>query len=176
MATDIAFAPVEIPQDDKPTLDGVPFDSRYPDSTPDAPYGFKPNGEPYRRHHGPGKSTGSATGRGGSRMPASDAQARSAASVLGTLNKLIGMALLPILPGTAVAITEGNDDFEQLAFQALLTDPALCKRILGAGTSSGKAQLFMAYGALGMSVVPTAMGEIKMKRSEREDNSNEQDR
>lgn len=165
MATDLAFAPVDVPQDEKPALDGVPFDSRYPDSTPDAPFGFKPNGEPYRRHHGPGKSTA----KGGSRMPASDAQARSAASVLGTLNKLIGMALLPVLPGTAVAITEGNDDFEQLAFQALLTDPALCKKILGAGTSSGKAQLFMAYGALGMSVVPTAMGEIKTKRAERQE-------
>lgn len=166
MATDLAFAPTDIPQDEKPALDGVPYDPRYPDSTADAPFGFKPNGEPYKRHHsGNGKQP---TGKGPSRMPASDAQARSAASVLGTLNKLIGMALLPVLPQTAVAITEANDDFEQLAFQALLTDPALCKKILGAGTNSGKAQLFMAYGALGMSVVPTAMSEVRAKRVESE--------
>lgn len=170
MATDVLspeFRTVDLPQDEKPAIDGVPFDPRYPGSTADAPYGFKPNGEPYKRHHsGNGGSKG---GKSVRNMPASDVQARSAAGVLATANKLLGMALLPILPATAVAIVDGNEQFEEMAFQALLSDPALCKKILSAGTSSGKAQLFMAYGAFGMSVAPTALAEVKAKRAERDE-------
>jgi len=171
MATELAFEKVDTP-DETPPLSGGSFDPRYPDSTPDAPYGFKPNGDPYKRHHsgnGPSKTTRSGGSVG--RTPASEAQARSAASVLATANKLIGMALLPILPETAVALAEANPTFEQLAFEALLSDPALCKKILGAGTQSAKAQLAMAYGAIAMSVGPAAYAEVKARRAEKGDDN-----
>jgi hypothetical protein len=48
-----------------------------------------------------------------------------------------------------------------MAREALATDPALCKKILSAGATSGKAGLVMAYVMLGATVVPTMRSEYR---------------
>jgi len=162
----LSFVKTDIPDDEPPPTigDNADFDPEYPGSTADAPYGFKDNGEPYKRR--PWKSATSSTGS--RRMPASDSSARAAAALLAQLNQMIAMGITMAagLPNTGNAILEGNKRFEETAFQALQTDPQLCKKILSVGATSGKAGLVMAYGMLGMSIVPAATAEIRERRSE----------
>lgn len=175
MATELSFEKVAVPDSDRdetPPIAGVPFDPQYPDSTPEAPYGYRADGTPYKRHHGQGRKARASSG--GKRMPASDAQARGAAGVLATANKLIAMALNPILPKMATELLAENDQFEDMAYDALLSDPVLCKKILGAGSQSGKVQLAMAYGALALSVAPTAATEIRIRRAQQNAEVNEE--
>jgi len=171
MATDLVFSTGDIPVDETPPLEGYggDFDPEFPGSTPNAPYGFKPNGEPYKRRPKGSGGTGTTHTARSNRMPASDKMARNAASLLGRLNSLIAIGLATAnMPGTAAAMVENNAQFEEMAYEALLTDPQLCRKILGAGATSGKAGLVMAYGMLGVSLVPAAKSEIMSKRAERE--------
>lgn len=164
-ATDeISFGVTSIPRDVGPSTDPdntlEPYDPRYPDSTPEAPYGYKPNGEPYKRHHsGHGKTASS--GRS-SNMPATEKQAATAAALLARLNTIFGFALTSAgMPRSAAALAENNDQFETMAKEALETDPALCRKILSAGATSGKAGLIMAYGMLGMGTFSTMKEEYR---------------
>jgi len=162
------FETTAIP-DEAPELEGVPFDPQYPDSTPEAPYGFKPDGTPYRRHHGRGRSSGKSS-LGGRRTPSSDASAQSAASLLARLNNLIGIGLHTAgLTKTATALMAGNETFETMAYEALLGDPQLCKKILSTGATSGKAGLVMAYSMLAVSVAPAVKEEISERRAAMEE-------
>lgn len=156
----------EAPPTENPQATTVgPFTDLYPDSTPEAPYGRKPDGTPYKRHHG-GRGSRSVTGP--QRMPASESLARSAAGVLATANSLTAIALMAgNLTVTAEAINDANKQFEEMAYQALLTDPALCKKILSAGASGGKAGLLMAYAMLTANIFPSAMAEFKERRQAR---------
>lgn len=157
----LTFEETTIP-DETPQIDGVPFDPEFPGSTPEAPYGYKDDGTPYKRRPG-----GRRKSTGNKRMPATDAQARQAANLLGQLNTIIGFSLASLgLPQTGASLTAANDTFVEQAYGALLTDPGLCRKILGAGAQSGKAALVMAYGMLAISVVPTATAEIKTRRAE----------
>lgn len=160
-ATIFTIDDAPMPQDSPPPTVSASgdYDPQYPGSTPEAPYGYKPDGTPYKRHHGGrGKSVSKNT-------PATDKMARTAANLLARGNGLIGIGLMSFgLPLTAAAMAEANDTFEELAYQALLNDPELCKKILGAGAMSGKAGLILAYGSLGMSIAPAAMTEFKAKR------------
>lgn len=165
---------IDIPSDMDTPKDSPPpsvedFDPEYPGSTPDAPYGFKPDGTPYKRR--PGKRGSGGSGRGN--MPASNAQATQAAALLGRANLLMAMMLgFAGLPNTSAKIVESNGDFENMARDALLTDPALCRKILSAGGVSGKTGLAMAYVMLGGSVFSTAKSEIRevrMRESEADD-------
>ena len=169
MATDIVFTNVDIPNDETPPLEGLDYDPEFPGSTPDAPYGYKPDGTAYKRRpkgSGKGSSGKASTPR---RMPATDAQAAAAAGMLAKLNALIGIGFAAAgLSDTAAAIHAGNDMFESMAKEALLTDPALCKKILGTGATSGKAGLVMAYSMLGVNIFPSAKAEFAAKRAERE--------
>lgn len=171
MATDISFSTVDIPDmpmDETPPIDGADFDPEYPGSTPEAPYGFKPDGTAYRRR--PRGSAPKSSGATSRRMPASGAQAEAAAGMLATLNTIIGVGFAVAgMPATAAAIEAGNDRFTELATQALLTDPALCKKIIGTGGTSGKMGLAIAYSTLGMSLYPVARMEIKSKREAESD-------
>lgn len=164
MATELTIGTsVDLPKDEPPTLEGEAYNPEFPGSTADAPYGYKPDGTPYKRrpNGGGGKKRGSTS----KRMPASDTAARSAASLLGRLNLLIGMAIqMNGMPETAATLTLANEQFENMAYEALLADPALCRKILGAGATSGKAGLVMAYATLGISIVPAARMEIVEKR------------
>ncbi len=161
----LAFDETTIPDtDEAPPIVNAngDYDPEFPGSTPDAPYGFKDNGDPYKRRPGPRGPRKS--GRGS--MPASESQARSAAALLGQLNLIIGISLSSLgFPMTASAVAAGNDTFTEQAYAALLTDPALCRKILGAGAQSGKAALVMAYGMLVIGVVPAATAEFKERRA-----------
>lgn len=163
---DIPSDETSLPRDEAPVTDDAPdYDPAYPGSTPDAPYGFKADGTPYKRR--PSGPRTSSSGRGN--MPASNSQATQAAALLGRGNMLIAMiAGFAGMPKTAAQITESNSAFEEMARDALLTDPALCRKILSTGSTSGKAGLVLAYAMLGGSLYPTVKEEIVALRA-RED-------
>lgn len=163
---------VEVPKDDPPVFDppsGGDYDPEFPGSTPDAPYGFKPDGTPYkRRPNGAGSGSGKKAG-GGKKTGSSDRSAQTAASLLARMNGLVGISLTVFgMPATAMSLAEANDQFETMAYEALRSDPELCRKILAAGATSGKAGLVMAYGMLGVSIAPAALTEIREKRATRD--------
>ena len=106
-----------------------------------------------------------AVGRKGSGTNAN--LARQASAALSQYNSLICVGLMipppnPVcLPRTASAIAVANDGFEEQAYNALLTDPGLCKMILKAGGVSGKLLLLVAYGMLAVAVVPVGVEEYR---------------
>lgn len=158
--------------DESPALAGNEsgdFDPAYPGSTPDAPYGYftdGPNaGQPRKRRP---KGTGAAS-KPGRRTTNAEASASAAANMLARMNSLIGLGIASFgMPLTASAILDANEQFEIMAREALSTDPALCKRILSGGMSSSKAGLIMAYGAVGVAMLPAAQSEIREKRLARQ--------
>jgi hypothetical protein len=100
-------------------------------------------------------------------MPASNANAAAAAALLARVNNLVGVSLHMFgMVNTANALVEANEQFEVMAREALATDPVLCRKILSAGASSGKAGLTMAYIMLGAQMTPAALQEYKAKRAE----------
>lgn len=157
----------DLPQDESPDVEqpksGGDFDPEFPGSTPDAPYGFKDNGEPYkRRPKGHGKSAGTSVRK----MPASESLARTAAGVLASANVLVGLSLSAFgLTQTAESIGKANADFETMAYNALLNDPALCRKILSAGATGGKTQLALAYASLAMAIFPAAKADIQERKA-----------
>lgn len=127
-------------------------------------YGGRGPKPKYCDDHKKSRSTGSKSS-GGTR--GADTTARSAAALLARLNSLVGMGLIAYgLPRTAVQIAEANETFQGLAYEALLNDPKLAKKIVSGGATSGKAGLLMAYGMLATSVGPAAFMEIKEQRKE----------
>jgi len=96
--------------------------------------------------------------------------ATQAADALVQLNSLCVMGLmLAQLPQTAGALAGTEDGFREQAIAALVTDPALCKSILKAGTTSGKVSLLIAYAMLGGAVVPVGVMEFKERAKAAED-------
>lgn len=159
--------------DETPPLEGQAYNPVYPGSTADAPYGYKPDGEPYKRR--PKGTAGGSSPTSPRRMPATESQARVAAELLARLNSLVAMSLYASgLPLTSEALNTANDGFREMAYQALLTDPALCRLILGAGATSGKAGLIMAYTMLGLAVAPAAKTEISVLTTQRKVKLDEQ--
>lgn len=158
----------DTPRVETPTGD---YDSEFPGSTEEAPYGYKPDGTPYkRRPNGAGKGPGT-SGKKSSSVTRNEGQARAAAALLARMNLILAMALYPAnLPKTAEAITDANGQFEEMAYQSLVNDPTLCRKILSAGTTGGKTGLIMAYGFLGLSAVPAIRSEIQERKL-----ANEQD-
>jgi hypothetical protein len=103
---------------------------------------------------------------GATRKGGNDRAARQAADALMQINSLLGMAMLTPwvnLPMTASALAVANEPFGDQAFEALKTDPALCRMILRAGTTSGKAALVIAYGMLAFAISPVAAMEVKTR-------------
>lgn len=154
------------PDDTQPVVTNGDFDPEYPGSTEEAPYGYTPTGRIRKRPVANKSSAGS-----GRRMPASESSAKSAAGLLARMNEMIAASLTLVvgLPNTGAALIEGNKQFEAMAFEALLTDPALCRKILSAGSTSGKAGLALAYGMLGMGIVPAAFAEVRERKQEVEE-------
>lgn len=163
--TSPTFTESPIPADTPPPTDGG-FVGEYPDSTPEAPYGYKSDGSPrVRRPYAPRGSGGKSASSRGARMPARESEAKAAAALLAQVNGLATMGIMAVgFTETASAVNNANEGFEQMAYEALLTDPALCKTILKAGTTSGKVALIIAYGMLTASVAPVAMTEYRIKR------------
>lgn len=134
------------------------FNPEFPGSTPDAPYGFFPDGRARKRRPKGHGGTRSTVGR----MPANDRQAETAAALLARLNVFVGIALTTAgMPKAAAELASNNVTFESMAREALLSDPALCKKILSAGATSGKAGLVMAYVMLGATTFPAMKEEYR---------------
>lgn len=163
--------PDEAPATSDHDTPGLPdwFSADYPYSTEEHPYGFfnLPNGEPdytrprKRRPHGKRESTGAVA-----TSARADTSAKTAAAMLARLNTFVGLSLGVFgMDLTRDALLSGNDVFQDMAYEALLTDPALARKILSAGASSGKAQLTMAYVMLGGAIAPVGYGELKRKRA-----------
>jgi len=105
---------------------------------------------------------------GTTRALPNDKLARSATEALVQINRVTGFGLrLLQFPETASTIDYCEDVFREQAYQALLTDPALCRQILSAGQVSGKFSLAMAYGIMGTQVGSVALMEYKAKRAEK---------
>lgn len=168
------FVNVDIPPDSVDPVTGD-FDPDFPGSTPEAPYGFfteGPNaGQPRkRRPKGFGKGTPS-----GHKMPATDRQAESAASLLARLNSLVGVALtFAGMPMSALALEKNNDQFREMAKDALLADPQLCKKILSTGATGGKTGLAVAYLMLGVQTFPAMKAEYRENHPQELENDSEQ--
>lgn len=114
------------------------------------------------------KPTRGGTRSGANRRTQNDALAAQAATVLEQLNQMIAVGAMVIgLNATASAIAHNNGAFKENAFEALKTDPELCKFICKGGVKSGKLALGIAYASFGTQVVPVAIAEIKVKREER---------
>ena len=95
--------------------------------------------------------------------------AAQATGVLVQLNAMIAMGAAAFgLFRTGSAIASANETFETSAYQALLTDPEFCKTILKSGAKSAKVSLALAYGGMGMAVLPTAAMELKEKKEARD--------
>lgn len=154
MSTDLQFSLTTVPEEDSP----LPDDAGPAD--PEAPYGRTPTGRIRKRPVG--NSTPRASGNG----KRNDKLAADAASILARGNSLIGMSLAVFgMPLTAEALKDANDTFETMAREALVNDPALCRKILTAGATGGKTGLVLAYGMLAGSIGPTAFMEVKARRA-----------
>ncbi len=95
--------------------------------------------------------------------------AAQAAGVLEQLNGMLAIGLTAVgFFDTAGALAAANGTFKEQAYQALLTDPELCKLILKGGVKSAKISLGLAYCGLGVAVVPTAVNEFREKKAERD--------
>lgn len=129
------------------------------------------------RFHDECKPSGGSKSMPKKATPASDTLAEQAASMLGMANTLMGAGLAFFgLPLTGEQIKKANEDFEEMAKSALLTDPKLCRKILSAGGTSGAAGLCIAYAALGAQVAPVALMEFKTRKAQKElDNGNDSD-
>jgi hypothetical protein len=99
------------------------------------------------------------------------ALAAQATAALMTLNGFVALGLtLAQLHNTSGKFREeaSRESFEDSVYNALLLDPELCAWICRGGIKSGKIALFIAYGLLGASVVPTAIVELREKKADRE--------
>lgn len=168
--TVIQFSDSDIPTDEAP-ITAMPegttsYDPEFPGSTPDAPYGYKADGTPRKRRPNGSGTAAAPTKRSGGR--GSESSARAAAGMLAQINNLVGLSLMGFgFSMTGQALTDANERFETLAMEALKTDPALCKKIMSAGATSGRTALFMAYGYLGMNIIPAMRMELAQRKAER---------
>jgi len=91
--------------------------------------------------------------------------AGQAVDALCQLNAFAGVGLMMTgYRATASALADREEAFREQAYAALVTDPALCRMILRAGTTSGKVSLIIAYAMLGAGIAPTAIVEYKSKQ------------
>lgn len=157
--------------DSVPTTTGTNpdwYDQDYPYSTEEHPYGFFPLEDGTPDFGRPRKRRPKGSGGGGTKSSTSakpSGNARQAARLLAQMNMFVGMGIMSFgFIQTAEQLKAANAGFEEMAYDALVNDPALCKKILSAGASSGKSQLVMAYAMLGVAIVPVAMTEAKSIR------------
>lgn len=157
-----ATIPDDIPTDSVPELSDVEYPCRVCGKE-SGPYGGRGRKPVTCEEHRKSKPTGNLKVSG-----APDALAKQATAVLVQINGMVALASMGMsLFKTAHAISEANPTFEQQAYQALLTDQELCKLILKSGAKSAKLSLAIAYGGLGMAVLPTAVIELKEKKEAR---------
>lgn len=160
--------------DESPTVDSTEttgwFNPEYPHSTEEHPYGFFPDKDGEPDFSRPRKRRPHTRSHGGTVATSAraDTTARTAARMLARMNSLVALSLTSLgMPTSGQQIKDANTVFEDMAYEALQTDPSLARKILSAGASSGKAQLTMAYIMLAGTVAPIAYGEIREKRLNR---------
>lgn len=154
-------APIE--SDSVPPLEDVEYPCQVcgREAGPYAGRGQKPK---YCDEHKKNKRSSTSAGR----KTTNDALAAQAATVLEQLNGVIAVGLMVLgLNMTASTMAANNEAFKENAFEALKTDPDLCKLICKGGVKSGKLALGIAYASYGTQVVPVAIAEVKAKREER---------
>lgn len=92
--------------------------------------------------------------------------ATQATEALCQMNGIMALGAMVVgFTGTASAINDFQDAFRQTTYNALLTDPDMCRFILKGGTKSGKLALGISYGMMAMAVGPVAVMEYKDKRA-----------
>lgn len=74
------------------------------------------------------------------------------------------IAMIAGFHGTAGAIREREDVFRQMAYDALVTDPDMCRVILRGGMQSSKLTLIMCYGMFAAGIAPVFLMELKAKK------------
>jgi len=140
------------------------------DVSPEAPYGYKKDGTPYKRRPNGARASGGSTRTSGSSRV--ESKARQAAALLTQANELACFGVMAVGFGrTASALQVANEGFTETAYEALRQDEALCNTILKAGTTSAKITLLIAYGMLMVNVVPVAVTEYRDKRANAESES-----
>ncbi len=109
------------------------------------------------------------TPRKAGKLPAKvEANAAMAAEILAQYNGLAGLGLrLVTYHDTADAIVGANPVFKELAYNALISDPALAESIIRTGGMPGKVALIVAYATFGAAVAPVAMLELRSKRADK---------
>ena len=164
--------PDDTPLDDLPPDDAPPSTYEYACGTCGVElfYGGKGRHPKFCDEH---KGTKTTRGKGGGNNAT---LARQASATLSQLNSLIALSLMlpavPMLgdnpmylPETAGALATASEPFDEMTYNALLTDPALCKMILRGGAAGGKIALLIAYGTLAAAVAPVGVNEFRERKS-----------
>lgn len=101
--------------------------------------------------------------------------ASQATATLVQLNGLLAVGAMAVgMFDTASAIAEHNPSFEEKAYQALLTDPELCKMIVRGGVKSARVSLFIAYTGFFVPVGMRGYNEAMEQKAAREKRKAEQ--
>lgn len=160
------FTDAVIPPDTVPETTDVEYPCRVCGREA-GPYGGRGPKPKYCPDHKKGNSTSNT--RSAKVTGSAQTLAAQATGVLVQLNSLMAVGAMAMgLTGTATAIFEANPNFEEQAYQALLTDPEFCKFLLKGGAKSAKVSLGIAYFGMGAMVVPTAVNEMREKKAARE--------
>jgi hypothetical protein len=92
--------------------------------------------------------------------------AEQATEALWQINGMVAfLSMIAGMPMTASAIQEREQSFREMCYNALLTDPGMCRFILKAGTNSAKVSLTMCYGMFFAAIAPTAVMELKERKA-----------
>jgi hypothetical protein len=95
--------------------------------------------------------------------------AAQAAKVLTSINSVMALGFGGVgYTGTMAAIFDANDDFEQTQYQALLTNPKLCQKILSVGETSSSIAVLLGYIQMSMRIAPVFMTEYRVRKQARE--------
>jgi hypothetical protein len=174
-----AFTDAEAPTDSyEPIPDAVPdlSDVEYPCEVcgrESGPYGGRGRKPKRCAEHKKSKSVTSTRKLTGT----SANLAAQATATLVQINGLLAVGAMAVgMFQTASAIAEHNAPFEEKAYQALLTDPELCKLIVKGGVKSAKLSLGIAYAGF---LVPVGMigyneaKELQAQRAQRKAEMND---
>lgn len=92
--------------------------------------------------------------------------AKQAAATLIQVNGFVEMMLrFSQMTMTADELSKRKVAFQEQLYQALLTDPDLCRSIMSGGGVSAKLALILAYGMLGSAVIPVGVVEYRERRA-----------
>lgn len=159
------FSDTHIPQDEKPASS---YEYACETCGTELSYGGRGRKPKFCEDHKPNRAKGDGTHRSRTSTGKNAQLAAQATAVLLQINGYVAMGLmLASMRETASALGGAQDGFESTTYEALLTDPDLCKTILKAGTTSGKVALAISYLMLGAAVVPVGIVEYKQIKADR---------